>query len=185
MQSTEDSDESKTTVVPRGGIVWLEPIIRLQETPVIARYEVWAHPGLRETEIIGAFSLNRKQWSGKDDCDALSWYAAVHRTDFTFRSRMYRSFPPLQKVDGLGDIGPSLLTPGVWHSVEVRLSLLEASYSVDGRVFAKLRTPDAYEPSEGYFGMVSYATQGQFRGFHIVPSKPTKSAASAAANNAN
>ena len=68
---------------------------------------------------------------------------------------------------------PRGVSPAQWHSMEVRISQREASYSVDGRLFATLlnRTSrgGAFYPERGYLGLVSTARPWTYRNLEIVP----------------
>jgi len=69
---------------------WYAEEIALHETePVIVKYEFMPLHGT--SEVIGAFSLNRRA-CGEGACDALTWYAAPHRHDLTFRGNMFATF---------------------------------------------------------------------------------------------
>ena len=162
-------------VVP--GNTWLDQLIVLSETaPVIIKYQVM--PTDSDSEVIGAFSLNRRSWE-QGGCDALTWYAASHRNDFTFRHGMFTGFPPA--IRG----APIKLREGQWHSIEVKLSLCAAEYSVDGRQFATLQNErrrglvshvdSGYWPDRGYIGMIRYASDWKFRNLEIVPARRTSS----------
>lgn len=47
----------------------------------------------KKGEFIPVWSKNKMQWSGSPGHDALSWYLATNRHDFTFRTGLFRSFP--------------------------------------------------------------------------------------------
>merc|ERR1712125_93327 len=94
---------------------WSEAEIELpDEKPITFSYEVKSISD--NAEFIGAFSKNKAKWGNKD-VDALTWYAAPHRTDFTFRSQMFGKFPPAKRVKNTGK-----LAKDTWHLVEVELS---------------------------------------------------------------
>ena len=149
---------------------WLEQLIVLSETaPVVIKYQVMATGS--DTQIIGAFSLNRQHWD-QGDCDALTWFAASHRDDFTFRHGMFEGFPPA------GRGAPFKLRLGQWHLIQVSLSLRAVEYSVDGRTFATLQNErrrglvqhvdSGYWPSRGYIGMIHAEGDWKFRDLEIV-----------------
>jgi hypothetical protein len=103
--------------------------------------------------------------------DALTWYFAPHRNDFSFRSRMFGGFPEI--------IRQSVQTVSIneWHAVEVRLTRKEVSYSVDGEEYAvcKLTERDGVA-DEGFVGFVSYASPWEARNLHVDRGLSTKSA---------
>ena len=100
--------------------------------------------------------------------DAFTWYAAAHRNDFTFRTKMFGGFPRVAKRNTFK------LKQGKWYTMEVNLSTTKVSYSIDGKHFAtsgKLKTGDI--PAEGYVGMISYASSWSWKDFQVGPGKPT------------
>ena len=158
--------EVETTV--RGGQLWWFDSVKValpldESTPVVATYEVWTEDG--NIEVIGGFSLSRTKFN-TPQCDALTWYAAVHRADFTFRTKMFGA--PNGRFVPSGAGRPFKISPEVWHSVEVRLSKKRAEYSIDGRLFASGALDPADTPDEGYFGMVTYDTTYKFRNLKVI-----------------
>ena len=148
-----------------GGKSWWFDGVRItlpadESTPVVARYEVLAQPGV-DVEVIGAFSLSRAAF-GRPGADALTWYAAVHRSDFTFRTKVFGEFVRPQGGQ------PFKISPDVWHAVEVHLSKRRAAYYIDGRLFATAALKPGDTPDEGYFGMITYATPYLFRRLQVV-----------------
>ena len=75
--------------VPKRGEVYDDTLVNLKDdSDVIVTYEVRAKD--HEAEIISAFSLNKKRWgTNNPQPDALTWYCAPHRNDFTFRTGMF------------------------------------------------------------------------------------------------
>jgi hypothetical protein len=145
--------------------IWLPELIVLNHEPTIIRYEFM--PLDRDAEVIGAFSSNCRNWD-QGGCDALSWYAASHRADFSFRGEMFGTFPP-----DLAQSSRRKVSAGDWHTMEVQLSLSQASYKVDGVEFGKvLRHQNGTEmplyPEEGHLGMIRWATQWKYRNVEVV-----------------
>merc|ERR1711988_1839809 len=142
------------------GPYWCPVKVELDTRPTVVTYEV---KGGAASEMIGAFSLNKLAWAGgKRGEDGLTWYAAPHRADFTFRTRVFGGFPRVTKSHQRKG------TPGVWHRVQVRLSRHSASYSVDGKHFATAKLKKDEVPESGYIGMIRYASDYQFRALKIV-----------------
>jgi len=125
-------------------------------TRTVFAYEVRAdyNPQTRHnpagvTEVIGAFSHSRARFEA-EGADALTWYGATNRDDFTFRTRMFEPLPVLP-VNGWR------LLQDTWYLVVVRLSSGSCSYEIGGLKFAETsRQP-------GQFGMVTYTTSYSWR----------------------
>ena len=158
-QSVRVLHQGERLVCVENSVWWYAEEIALHETePVIVKYEFMPLHGT--SEVIGAFSLNRRAW-GEGACDALTWYAAPHRHDFTFRGNMFATF-----FRDCQERAPANVTPLEWHVMEVRLSKREASFAVDGVLFATLRNPAAAQrrwPTHGYLGMIRYDSDWKFR----------------------
>jgi hypothetical protein len=150
------------------GNIWLEEEIILSETePVIITYEFM--PSQHNSEVIGAFSLNCRDW-GEGGCDALTWFCASHRHDFTFRGNMFETFFPHEPL-GLRVGTPADVRPGEWHKMEVYLSVRQASYYVDGVLFATVHNQGTQTcwPTRGYIGMIRWASDWKFRNVKLTP----------------
>lgn len=158
---------AREEVMVDGENIWHRDLIVLSATPTIIRYDFM--PIDTESEVIGAFSLNCHNW-GDGDCDAVSWYAASHRSDFSFRGEMFEYCPP-----NLAQRSPTRVRAGEWHSMEVALSLSEATYRVDGEEFGRvLRQSDgagALYPDRGYLGMIRYDSRWKYRNLHVMRSE--------------
>jgi len=132
---------------------WSDTLIELPDNKTVKlSYEVRSLSD--NAEFIGAFSLNKAQF-GKNP-DALTWYGATNRCDFTFRSQMFGGYPPSQEVSNKN------LAKGTWHLFEVELSKNSARYSVNGEVFATMES-GGYWPTSGYFGFAGYDTEWEWR----------------------
>eukprot|EP01060_Flectonema_neradi_P037711 TRINITY_DN7673_c0_g1_i2.p1 TRINITY_DN7673_c0_g1~~TRINITY_DN7673_c0_g1_i2.p1 ORF type:complete len:262 (+),score=36.53 TRINITY_DN7673_c0_g1_i2:46-831(+) len=138
---------------------WSSSFVELTEDPIIVTYEIRTE---RETdEAVSAFSYTKKPY-GHPDADALTWYGSPSRMDFTFRGKVFGSFPNCSYAD------PVLLQLGKWHRYEVRISRSSCVYFIDDRKIAEMcpqDTPDC--PLKGYFGFVTYASGFQFRDHKI------------------
>ena len=137
---------------------WLPPLITLSPTPTVMSYEIRADNSA--SECIAAFSLSKARWAGGEQGeDALTWYAAPHRNDFSFRTRMFH----------VGDLArrcherPPRLEHGRWYRVVVVLSLTAAEYTItpsdsacSGHLVRAAPLLPGEVPTTGYLGMVSY-----------------------------
>jgi len=96
--------------------------------------------------VIPWFSSNKKPWNDKD-CDALTWFLAANRDDYTFRFRSY-------KFDG--HKGNQLLklrsVPGKSNRIECTISPTSTEYSIDRELYATVEYPAGTLGSTGYFG---------------------------------
>lgn len=94
--------------------VWLKPLIKLNAyEPVKLRYEIKANKW--NSEVISAFSYNKKPWK-TPNMDAFTWFAAAHRKDFTFRTKMFAGFPRVAKRNTFK------LKVGQWYTMDVSLT---------------------------------------------------------------
>jgi len=163
--------------VTAGTNTWIPEDISLHPTkPVTVWYEVRADS--HNSEVIGAFSQTLTRWTdGQGGEDALTWYAAPHRHDFTFRVRMFDFHDDMMLDDLNNPLGvpsastrtPYRLRHGVWHLVCVRLSQSHAAYSIDGHDIDKCYLePNVSMASRGRIGMVTYDTSYTWRNLHIV-----------------
>merc|ERR1711959_260969 len=115
------------------------------------------------SECIGAFSHNKKRWSGgKKGEDALTWYVAPHRADFNFRTKVFGGFPRVLRTN------QRKVSKNTWHRVEVQLSLKKATYSVDGKHFASVSLRRGEVPKTGFVGMIRYASTYEFKHLSVV-----------------
>jgi hypothetical protein len=138
---------------------WSPAAVELSDTPITIEYDV--KPLTETSECIGAFSGNRAPW-GSDEVDALSWYGAPHRKDFTFRTKMFATFP---SVNEQPDRQP--LSAGQWHHFTVSITRLSATYSVDGLHYATAAFEPGCIPEAGHVGMIRYASDYCFKNMQI------------------
>lgn len=116
--------------------------------------------------MIGIFSYNRKGWG--DGGDGLTWYGAPHRDDFSFRTKVFGSYPNVTFQN------TKRLDERKWYAVKVQLWTDKANYFVDGSLFAEVQLKDNEIPSSGYVGFMSYATPWLFRNSKVSPARPKK-----------
>jgi len=149
--------------VSAGKDYWAPVEVTLDSAPTtIIRYEVKNAPG-QKSEMIGAFSHNKKRWAGgKKGEDALTWYAAPHRSDFTFRTKVFGGFPHVTSTH------QRKVAPDKWHKIEVRLGTSRASYTVDGKHFATTALKAGEVARKGFVGMIRYASDYQFKNLEII-----------------
>lgn len=145
-----------------GNHKWIEEDVTLDEfVPTILAYEVKPHR--HDSECIGAFSHSMLPWAGGDGGeDALTWYAAPHRDDFSFRTKMF-SFLRHGAIEHYNKVK---LAPNAWHLIEVHLTRSIAAYWIDGTFVAAAvlgRATEGFRRTEpGRFGFVTY---GEHRGY--------------------
>lgn len=119
-----------------------------------------------DAECIGGWSRSTQPWrNGRSGEDALTWYSAPHRHDFTFRTRVFGGFPRC-------DLHRSMrLTTGTWHNLAVDLrrradGSLRATYAIDGcpiascDLSAEMQASLGVVVAGGRFGMMSYSGPG-------------------------
>lgn len=152
-------DAAERGIAP-GGMLWLPPLEALEGAdgaPLVLEYEVY--PEVDDSECIAAFSHSKVPWQGGGAGeDALTWYCAPGRNDFTFRSRVFGGFPRCTFTRA------KRVAVREWHSVRVGLSVDKAAYTVDGSLFAvaALSSADGV-PATGYCGFMSYSTPFRVR----------------------
>ena len=152
---------------------WLPPLITLSATPTLLSYEIRADGSV--SECIAAFSLSKARWAGGNQGeDALTWYAAPHRNDFNFRTRMFH----------VGDLSmrcrdrPPRLQHARWYRVDVALSTTAVEYTITpsdgaggGHVVRASLLPGEV-PTTGYLGMISYESGYSVRNIVIAGTRP-------------
>jgi len=163
----------------RGNNTWIPEEIELDPIrPTQIWYEVRADA--HNSEVIGGFSSSRARWNGGQAgadglADALTWYAAPHRHDFTFRRNMYVVFDQ-GEVWRAPFSTPFRLKHAKWHHVNVHLTSRQAAYKIDGVLIASVAlnqtAAGASVPRRGHVGMISYASSYTWRNLHIVRPEP-------------
>jgi len=145
--------------VRAGTNVWLpEDVVLSDDTPTVLAYEVRADNS--QSECIGAFSSSRVRWAGGGTGeDALTWYAAPHRHDFTFRTRMYDFLHHIARHNRVR------LPHAQWALVRVELTTTRAAYWVGGQLVAEadLTREGTRRATLGWFGMVTYTSAYSWR----------------------
>lgn len=134
---------SITTVPPRD-LVFLSDEFSL---PATVSFDVTVKGS--HDQIIPWFTSNRKPW-GDDDCDALSWFLAPDRDDYSFRFRGYNFDHPTRQLLKLRAV------PGKSHRMECTITPTSAVYSIDGKKYATVNYPvGTLGSNKGYFGFHS------------------------------
>lgn len=113
------------------------------------------HRGRPNTEIHPCFSGNQREW-GQRDADGLTWYLATHRSDFTFRTQIFKDFPTSRRL-----ARGTTLEVGVPYRVVCEIGHTKAMYSVarlgDELVpYAECQLTPGAVPASGHFGFVTY-----------------------------
>merc|ERR1711959_542152 len=160
------STNEEVYTVTAGNDYWCPVEVTLTDAPTTTiTYEVMATSA--ESELIGAFSHNKKPWAGGDQGeDALTWYAAPHRADFSFRTKVFGGFPKVLVSKDMKKVSAH-----TWHQVEVKLGKKHAAYSVDGKHFAMAVLKGDDIARTGFVGMIRYASDYQFKNLKIVDSQ--------------
>lgn len=103
---------------------------------------------LTEGELLCCFSGNREPWSGVRP-DALSWYMATNRADFTFRTQMFGGFiPTIQHRRFQCELNRQ-------YTMDCTIGSAGAQYSIDGEPYATCRGVSI--PAPGHVGFAVYA----------------------------
>ena len=152
-------------------------------------YEVMALDA--DAECFGAFSHNVQPCSLNDGDRALTWSVAPHRGEHTFRFLRNGEFTRCGWLSATtcreshSFVKRGRMVAHVWHRMEVRLSAMRCTYSIDGLNDATTRHPGQMYPAKtehvgcmfhpcgrpmedippiGRIGMISRRGQGQFAG---------------------
>lgn len=134
------------------------PLVTL---PIYVRAEVY--PPASDTECMLVATRNRRYHG--DGGDGVTAYAAVHRTDFSFRSSVFDAFPDVTTHASVK------LRKGEWNEIGMALSAKAATYWVNGRKIASTPMqggrwhPPLFSSEELYVGLACYDTLYYFRGF--------------------
>jgi dsDNA-binding SOS-regulon protein len=96
--------------------------------------------------ILPWFSSNKKPWGDKD-CDALTWFLAANRDDFTFRFRGYHFDHKAKQLSKLRSI------PGKSNRIVCTITSTSAEYYIDGTEYATVEYPLGTLGSTGHFGI--------------------------------
>lgn len=128
--------------------VWLPD---LYELPAQISYDVTC--GDQNDQFLPCFSFTKAEWDSPQ-CDALSWYASPHRSDFTFRTKLFREFPLVQRISPAWC--PAV---GAKFHVDCIITTTSASYSIDGKEYAAAAYNFGDVPERGYFGFAAYSAE--------------------------
>jgi hypothetical protein len=104
-------------------------------------------------EFLPCFSLTRAEWDSPE-CDALSWYVSPHRDDFTFRTKLFRDFPSVQRLSP-----PWRPIVGTKFQMKCVVSSTLATYSINGKDYATATYEEGQIPGQGYFGFANYGVE--------------------------
>lgn len=125
--------------------VWLKDLYYL---PIEITYDVTC--GNEEDDFLPCFSLTKAEWDSPE-CDALSWYASPHRDDFTFRTKLFRDFPIVERRSP-----PWRPTVGTKFQMKCRIFSTSATYFINGIEYATATYEEGQIPVKGYFGFANY-----------------------------
>eukprot|EP01094_Clydonella_sp_ATCC50884_P006892 TRINITY_DN1607_c0_g1_i1.p1 TRINITY_DN1607_c0_g1~~TRINITY_DN1607_c0_g1_i1.p1 ORF type:complete len:175 (+),score=33.49 TRINITY_DN1607_c0_g1_i1:227-751(+) len=102
-----------------------------------------------QCEFIPFFSLSLAAFRSAE-ADALTWHLSPHRSDFTFRTRVFLNFPSSIRL-----AEPVRAIVGEWYTVRCEISEESAVMFLDGVPYAscELSAADGV-PSSGYFGFI-------------------------------
>lgn len=100
-------------------------------------------------QIIPVFSQTKAVW-GRPGCDALTYYLAADRSDYSFRFNGYdlKNSPTQHRR--------MLAIPGTSYRFECTITSTSAEYSIDGLKYATVTYPIGSVPLKGFFGFFVY-----------------------------
>lgn len=125
--------------------VWLQEEYTL---PITFTCNVACHS--QSDEFLPCFSQTRAQWASPD-CDALSWYLSPHRHDFTFRTKLFREFPSIERFS------PGLNAEvGRTYKMRCEIGNSSATYWIDDKKYATANYSPGAVPGIGYIGFAVY-----------------------------
>ncbi|WP_423226810.1 cadmium-containing carbonic anhydrase [Candidatus Amarolinea aalborgensis] len=125
--------------------VWLPD---LYELPAQISFDVTC--GNQNDQFLPCFSFTKAEWESPQ-CDALSWYASPHRNDFTFRTKLFRDFPSVQRISPAWC--PAV---GAKFHVQCIITTTSATYYIAGKEYATATYRYGDVPERGYFGFATY-----------------------------
>ncbi len=137
--------------------VWLPTLYTL---PVRIACDVTC--GSQSDEFLPCFSLTRAEW-GNPACDALSWYLSPHRSDFTFRTKLFGQFPTVKLAGPAFQpiVGQKFTMVCEIHATHATYSIRAASvpYYANLSPYATATYADGDVPKSGYFGFAKYSDE--------------------------
>jgi hypothetical protein len=102
-----------------------------------------------QDQLIPVFSRNKAEW-GTPECDALTYYLAAGRADYSFRFNGFLiKHSPTQHRQ-------TIAIPGNSYHLKCTITSTSASYSIDGQPYATVTYPIGSVPVKGYFGFFNY-----------------------------
>ncbi|MBV6626865.1 MAG: hypothetical protein KI793_28660 [Rivularia sp. (in: Bacteria)] len=105
------------------------------------------------SDFIPCFSKTKAEWASAD-CDALSWYFSPDRHDLTFRTKLFRGYPAVQRHN------PGFNAEvGKKYQMECEITNNTATYSIDGKKYATANYTPTEIPSSGYIGFAVYGRE--------------------------
>jgi hypothetical protein len=135
-----------------------ENLVRVS-LPIYVRAEVFTPS--RETECILIATHNRRGF--QNGGDGLTAYGAVHRTDFSFRTQVFNTWPQHTRRHALVK-----LKARQWNEMSIALSEHEATYWINGVHVASVTLGHADLPAKDlYIGFVSYQAPYMIRRFDV------------------
>ncbi|MBV6626864.1 MAG: hypothetical protein KI793_28655 [Rivularia sp. (in: Bacteria)] len=100
--------------------------------------------------FIPCFSQTKAEW-GSENCDALSWFFSPHRHDFTFRTKLFKEFPTVERhIPGFN------AEVGKRYQMKCEISNNTATYWIDGHKYATASYAPGTIPTSGYIGFAVY-----------------------------
>jgi len=103
-------------------------------------------------EFIPVWSKNKMKWSGAEGHDALSWYLATNRHDFTYRTGLFRAFPKnVRESEGFNAV------VGQTYKMNATITSTGASYDIDGKKYASCTYDEGTVPTSGHPGFAVYS----------------------------
>ena len=85
-----------------------------------------------DSEFHPCFSKDCNGWGGANSTDALSWFMATHRQDFTFRTGMFEGFPKTKRPHN----GFKCETNRA-YKMSCTIEPTTAKYYIDGELYAE------------------------------------------------
>lgn len=133
--------------------VWQKSLYTL---PVTVTFDAICHDA--KDELIPAFSFTKQEW-GKDECDALTWYASPNRADFTFRTGLFGGFPSVTRAQKSGRTWEFKPNVGEKFTMKCHITSTSAKYWINGEEYASSTYLEGTVPSQGYFGFATYGKE--------------------------
>ena len=143
----------------QGREVWVNSAEPPQRLPVQISFSFCLNTA--QTEIHPCWSRSKRGW-GQSGVDALSWFMADTRHDFTFRTEMFGRFVHVERPHP----GFNLQVGRAYHC-EAEIHPTSAKYSIDGELYATCSYEPAEVPQEGWFGFGMYDRRTSCRAWNF------------------